>query len=327
MEADNIKEEKIVAITVTYNRTSTLKKCLFALLQQTRTIDEIIIVDNNSNKEEQEILKGLVQEHVHLICLKKNTGGAGGFEAGMKAAVSKFCADWYWLMDDDAYPRPECLANLLAAKERLRNVGFVAPLIYGVDIQKYQLYHHKYLRGLKFNDVPIAQEAEQLLEVNPVDANAFVGPLISRKAVEQVGIADGSLFIYGDDTEYTYRITRKMKGYVIKNAVIDHQDPPLADNYLNPRAWWKEYYSNRNRYFMVRKFQHNPVKKILGYAEVSIPMMTQIGAALIKPKYKGNRKLRLQMLGRAMIDGMGDRRGKTVDPVKYGEMIKQRSLV
>ena len=321
------KRETVVAITVTYNRTVTLKKCLSALQQQTRPVDEIIIVDNNSRQEEAELLKELVhsQKHVHLLCLKENTGGAGGFEAGMRAALEKYQADWYWIMDDDAYPRPDCLANLLEAEEKLKDVGFVTPLIYGIDFQEYQLYHHKYLRGLKLANIPIASKAEQLREINPVDANAFVGPLISKKAVELVGIADGSLFIYGDDTEYTYRITRKLKEYMIRDAVIDHQDPPLSDRYLEPKAWWKEYYSNRNRYFMIREFRRRTMEKILGYGAVTVPMMTQMAAALIKPKYKGNRFLRIQMLLLAVRDGMCNRRGKTIDPVTYGKMIAKRS--
>lgn len=326
MEEVSNRPEKIVAITVTYNRTDTLKKCLSALQKQTRHIDEIIIVDNNSRKEEQDILRQLEQEHVHLIFLKKNTGGAGGFESGMKEAVSRYPADWYWIMDDDAYPRPDCLDNLLAAKEGLKNVGFLAPLIYGIDFQEYQLYHHKCLKGLQLKNVPIASKVEQMKQIHSVEANAFVGPLISNEAVKKVGIADGSFFIYGDDTEYTYRITRQLKGYVIKSAVIDHQDPPLSNNYLEPSAWWKEYYSNRNRYFMVRRFQHRIIKKVLGYVVVTVPMITQLGAALIKPKYKGKRILRLQVLILSVRDGMANRRGKTIDPVEYGEMIMKRGL-
>lgn len=328
MEKNSMDRECVVAITVTYNRTETLKKCLSAISSQTREVDEIIIVDNNSRQEEQEILKRLVRgkEHIHLLLLKENTGGAGGFEAGMRAAVSKYKADWYWIMDDDAYPRPDCLANLLEAKETLGDVGFVAPLIYGVDFQEYQLYHHKYLKGVKLDNVPVASKAEQLKEITPVDANAFVGPLVSKKAVEQVGIADGSLFIYGDDTEYTYRITRQLKGYMIRDAVIDHQDPPLSENYLDPKAWWKEYYSNRNRYFMIRGFQKGVLKRLLGYFAVTIPMVTQLGAALIKPKYRGSRLLRMQMLACAVKDGLGNHRGKTVDPVKYAQMLRERNL-
>ena len=45
--------------------------------------------------------------------------------------------------------------------------------------------------------------------------------------MEELGIADGSLFIYGDDTEYTRRVSKKHNLYLIRDAVIDHQDAPV----------------------------------------------------------------------------------------------------
>lgn len=326
---EEIEKQKVAAITVTYNRTITLRRCLEALLSQTREVDEIIIVDNNSRAEEKEQLKLLAaqKENIHLVMLDDNMGGAGGFEAGMKKA-KEFQPDWYWLMDDDAYPREDCLEVLLKysriLKEKDGQIGFLAPLIYGIDLQEYQLYHHKQIQGITFVNVPTAENVTELSPVTKIEANAFVGPLITKEAVEKFGVADGSLFIYGDDTEYTYRLTRKMNGYLIKNAVIDHQDPPLSANYLEPKAWWKEYYSNRNRYFMVRKFHKNRCKRFLAYIALTIPIVKLMTAALIKPKYKGFRVLRVQMLSRSVLDGMKNQRGKTLDPVKYGKMIQER---
>lgn len=326
MEEINENREIVVAITVTYNRTSTLKRCIDSLLQQTRCIDEIVIVDNNSKPAEQDVLRHLIkgQNHIHLIRLPENSGGAGGFEAGMRNALGKYQADWYWIMDDDAYPRSDCLEKLLEAKNTVDGIGFLAPLIYGVDLQEYQLYHHKYLKGITFKNVPIANSYEQLSDINKVDANAFVGPLISKLAVESVGVADGSLFIYGDDTEYTYRITRQLPGYVIKSAIIEHQDPPLTDNYMEPKAWWKEYYSYRNQYFMIRKFTKRIAYRFWGYCVLTMPLLKMIVAALIKPKYKGYHEFRSRLLLSSIVDGLANHRGKTLNPVEYMNLIAER---
>ena len=45
--------DKIIAVTVTYNSSSFLKRCIGALLKQTYKLDRIIVVDNNSNKQNQ----------------------------------------------------------------------------------------------------------------------------------------------------------------------------------------------------------------------------------------------------------------------------------
>ena len=44
-----MKRHKVVAITVTYNRTCTLEKTLERLSNQIYPVDKIIVVDNNSN--------------------------------------------------------------------------------------------------------------------------------------------------------------------------------------------------------------------------------------------------------------------------------------
>ena len=45
------KKDIVVAITVTYNRTRTLSKCLEALLTQSRPVDKILIVRGTVNGE------------------------------------------------------------------------------------------------------------------------------------------------------------------------------------------------------------------------------------------------------------------------------------
>ena len=323
-----MKLEKITAITVTFNRTVTLKKCIAALLTQNRHVDDIIIVDNHSKLEERAILDEIAasDERIHLHVLPDNVGGAGGFEAGMRLAVEKYSADWYWIMDDDAYPRVDCLEKLLEARAELTamksEIGFLAPLIYGVDLEKYQLYHHKKLCGVALVNKPIVNTYKDLERINPVEANAFVGPLISKEAVHKVGIADGSLFIYGDDTEYTYRITRHFSGFMIRDAVIDHQDPPLVgDNYLEPKGWWKEYYSNRNWMLLVNEFTENKYKRICAKLIIGSKMLRFIIAAAIKPKYAGYRILRIKLLAMALNDGLKNRHGKSIDPLEYNKKL------
>ncbi len=320
---------KITAITVTYNRTETLRRCIRSLLSQSQSVDNILIIDNHSKSEEREILEEFAEtdKRIHLEILPDNRGGAGGFEAGMRLAREKYPADWYWLMDDDAYPRVDCLEKLLAAEKIIRKqnpqeIGFLAPLIYGIDRKKYQLFHHKKLTGLIYRSIPIVRHAEELDEINRLEADAFVGPLISKKAVEKHGVADGSLFIYGDDTEYTYRVTRDMPGYLIKDAVIDHQDAPLLDDNMNAKGWWKEYYGNRNQFFMIRKFKKSRAIRYVAY----FCLMLRLVAIMLKSALKRYHVLRICLLTKAIVDGIGDRRGKQIDPVKYMEYLQDHDI-
>ena len=118
-------KETVCAVVVTYNRKDLLVECLESLLQQTRPLDGIYIIDNASNDGTPGYLKekGFIQElppkesnepwerkfiltyklPIYYVRMHENTGGAGGFYEGVKRAYEKGY-DWLWLMDDDADP-------------------------------------------------------------------------------------------------------------------------------------------------------------------------------------------------------------------------------
>src|SRR3546814_14318364 len=58
----------------------------------------------------------LSRSDLELLALSENTGGAGGFAAGMQA-VAERGAPWVWVMDDDACPYEDALELIYAAAE------------------------------------------------------------------------------------------------------------------------------------------------------------------------------------------------------------------
>lgn len=317
--------DKVIAVTVTYNRVGTLAKTIEALKEQSYKLEKIIVVDNNSNDDHKKKLKDIEKSNdlVHVIWRDDNLGGAGGFHYGVKYALEKYDPDWYWIMDDDAYPTRKCLEELLKEKGNLDNIGFLAPAIYGIDNKEYQMYHHKLISENKVDDITAIEKYEDLNKVTEVEANAFVGPLFSKKAVKAVGIPDKGLFIYGDDTEYTYRVSRKFKGYVIKSAIINHQDPPYQGKVVAPESWWKEYYMFRNRFFFVNEFCENDKQKKESIAVLKREIYRRILASLVKSHYKGFRKLRVRILKQSIKDGLNSNTGKTIDPGTYIKEVKE----
>ena len=317
---------KVVVVTVTFNSSNYLLRLIQSLKNQTYPIYKIIVVDNNSNEEHRNIIKNLKDENGELIdidWLQDNTGGAGGIAAGMKRMQDSYKADWMWIMDDDAFPTENCLEKLLEGANQLDNIGFVAPLIYGVENKRYQLYHHKMFNG---NLIEATRPIKDISDINgkvEIEANAFVGPLFPVSVVNDMGIAKAGLFIYGDDTEFTYRITRKYKGYVIGNAVINHRDPGIAgNNFSNPKAWWKDYYEIRNNVLFIKEFASNNVEKYKYETILLGNIIKKIVKVIIKNEYKGYRSLRIRLLLKAYNDGLHEVYGKTIDPVKYAKYVE-----
>ena len=110
---------KIGAVVVTFNRLEKLKKALAAFEAQTCPPAYLIVVDNGSNDGTAEYLEVWKEENGQAaeVCRRivlpmgENTGGSGGFHAGLKYAMGTPDADWIWVSDDDAYPEPDAFAN------------------------------------------------------------------------------------------------------------------------------------------------------------------------------------------------------------------------
>lgn len=86
---------KVAAVVVTYNRKELLRECLNALLNQTRPLDEIIVIDNASTDGTQEMIAKEFP-YITYVLMSENIGGAGGFHEGMKLAYEKGY-DWIWV--------------------------------------------------------------------------------------------------------------------------------------------------------------------------------------------------------------------------------------
>ena len=314
--------ERVVAITVTYNDYDYLKRALDAMRKQTYPLQKIIVVDNHSSLEAQEKLKTQEDDLVEVLWLPDNTGCAGGMQAGMKYTCEKYSPDWYWLMDSDAFPAPDCLETLLVHKADTDNIGILAPLIFGVERQEYQFYHLKKISKLLYRDLQIYSSYDKIpAGASPIDADAVVGPLVSKKAVDRLGIIDSGFFIYGEDVEYTYRVSRQFDELLVKEAIIYHRDVS-DDGAQIPTAWWKDYYALRNRILFIKEFQKNFLHGALGQGM----FLLRILKALLKnrlSRYNSSLKTyRRGLIFQSVKDGYAGKKGKTIDPVEEKEKVK-----
>lgn len=246
---------KIFAVVVTYNRYNLLKENLRSLLGQAIKIDTIIVVDNASTDG---TLRKLSEDgwtghpSIQVLALPDNTGGAGGFAAGMRHAL-ELGADWLWMMDDDAVPHRSALEKLLAvAVEKTSVYGSLA--VNGDDTSwATTLVSQERKVVNKKCDVPVLAEVQSL---------PFLGFFINKDLVSEIGFPDEGYFIAADDVEYCMRAQHAGHGvYIAGNSLIEH---PKSQRYsfglfgvklicltLPP---WKRYYDTRNRLLIGKKY-------------------------------------------------------------------------
>ena len=273
--------EKVNAVVVTYNRKELLEECLNALLNQSYKLNRIIIIDNASNDGTRQLLKEKYNfTNVDVLTLSKNTGGAGGFYYGTKRAIND--ADWVWEMDDDTIPTPTALEELLKAKEKInRDISFLASTVFGLNGEPMNVPHiderpsengySTWYTGLKDGIVEI-------------ESATLVSLLFNINAIKKIGAPHPYFFIWGDDTEYTLRMTHFYgKAFFVGNSEVIHKrkDGQLI-SVLND--------SNKNRIKMYKMMYRNNLVCVKNYHSKNVFFNTLLGdlkisfKALIKSK-------------------------------------------
>lgn len=190
-------------------------------MSQTRACDRVLVVDNASDDGTAERLAAW-GARITVLRLDRNTGGAGGFSAGVRAAVEGG-ADRVWLMDDDVLPDPQALERLLAAEQALAARGVEAAFLCStVRTPQGALTNVAEVDG-RLNDLGYAAWGEHLdLGLMATRQATFVSLLASRDQLLAHGLPLAPMFIWGDDTEYTLRLSRHRPGFVVGDSRAVH---------------------------------------------------------------------------------------------------------
>ena len=242
----------VVAVVVTYNRLNLLKEAIEALRNQSKPLDKIVVVNNGSTDGTDEWLA--VQQDVE-VKNQENLGGSGGFYTGIRYA-STLRPDWIWIMDDDTICRKTALQELIEKIPLVNTekIGFLCSKGLWVDGSPHLM-----------NLVDIKPVFNKTIPFNKYDQHniliasgcSFVSALINIEAIKSVGLPYKEFYIWGDDQEYTHRITKAgYLGLYCQNSIVVHKTPKNYFAYIvtdSPSNLWKHRYGFRNEFFQVRK--------------------------------------------------------------------------
>lgn len=210
-----LSNRTVLAIVLTHNAPAALRTCLKSIAVQSHAVDGVLIVDNASETPAAEVVRTVklgLMPVPSVVREPVNTGPAGGYARALEIFRNS-TFDLAWVMDDDAYPYPNCLEQLLGQESSSAGATFVFPLWVQADGE---VTRH----------------------------TAWCGLLLSRSIVEEVGLPRADYFWWAEDTEYLmWRIPRA--GYPLHHcdtAVVRHVK--ARSPWGNPP--WKYYYEARN---------------------------------------------------------------------------------
>lgn len=208
-------EKTVTAVIVTFNRKELLIESIKAILAGSTKVDNILVVDNCSTDGTEEYLKknGLLEKIIYRK-LASNIGGAGGFNYGIREAI-KLDSYYIWIMDDDCIAQKDTLTNLLRAADRKNdNFGFLSSQVRWTDGSPCVMNVQR---------TSLSKEIADFNHEQKVVLASFVSLFLKAESVEEVGLPFKEFFIWGDDWEYTYRMSRRFDCYYIPSSKVIHK--------------------------------------------------------------------------------------------------------
>jgi rhamnopyranosyl-N-acetylglucosaminyl-diphospho-decaprenol beta-1,3/1,4-galactofuranosyltransferase len=287
---------RITAVVVTHSRPDLLGKVVGSLQEQTCPLHRIVILDNTTDARTCQRFEN--SPGISIVRSDKNMGGAGGFMLGLKSAQA-LGTDWVWLLDDDAIPRREALAELVG---RLPQLPATTAALCGTVIE----YGNIALMHRRRFDWKFGMEkcvAQQEYRDGPValDIGSFVGFLVSASALEQVGLPDASFFLAYDDTEFSLRLRKAgFSLWLVPSSVVDHMRCSEA-RLRSSEFGSKHYFNIRNRIVVKKAYAQYPRLSACSAAMVGLAMWV-----LCRGRFKTET---FSILKRAISDGYAGRLG------------------
>lgn len=252
-----MKQYTVIAVIVTYNRDELLKILLESVINQTYPFYKIILIDNNNSK----IVREFTKDNFIYYKTNSNLGSSGGFAKGIEIAL-EYNPDCMMLMDDDIYLAPNALENLLKhfdensllQSTRIDNNRNLVEL----TCEKFNL-HNPFINNPREKIIKnVYKNYQNLPEKLVLSDITFEGVLIPTKIIKEIGNIKRELFIFCDDTEFALRAQKfGAKCFLIKDVLVIKQIP-IQERVVD----WKEYFLNRNMYYIYRIYGENIFVKI-----------------------------------------------------------------
>jgi GT2 family glycosyltransferase len=194
-------QDRVAIVVLNWNGWKDTQMCLSSLRQLLYQNYEVIVVDNGSSDDSVARIGSEFSE-VTLVETGENRGFAGGCNLGICHAL-RHRADFVWLLNNDTTVHPEALQHLVAKAKCDGRIGAVGSAIYLADNpQELQAWGGGYVNFW------LGRSRHYLQPIPDKSVEFITGAsvLISRKAIESIGLLDEHFFMYWEDADYCFRL-------------------------------------------------------------------------------------------------------------------------
>jgi GT2 family glycosyltransferase len=258
---------KMQAIIVNYRTAEMTLDAVRALLVALERVPDshVVVVDNDSQDGSYEKLARAARAmggRVTVLASDKNGGFGYGVNVGVRFGLaSRSPADYFYLLNSDAFPDPSAIGELLHVLEREPRAGIAGSYIYGLDGLPHQTAFRfpspiseleRALRlGIASKILSRWRVALPIPETDrEVDWVAGASMMIRRQVFADVGGFDETFFLYFEETDFCLRA--KQAGWTthyVRGSAVAHigsVSTGLKDLRRRMPEYW---FDSRHHYF------------------------------------------------------------------------------
>lgn len=285
----------ISIITVDFNGLELTCALLESLKKNVTEELEIIVVDNGSKNDDAAQIKARYP-YVKAIRSDVNLGFAGGNNLGVREATG----DYLFFINNDTEILDDGIYRLVEAFDRHPEAGVICPKIRFWDGDRHiQFAGYTPMKGIAMKN--------DLIGFNLPDDGSFDTPaespfahgaamMVSRKALEDVGLMPECYFLYFEELDWSLMFTRK--GWKIRYEpvfTVYHKESATTGRESPLRS----YYMQRNRQLFAKRNYTGPMQlmvilyaRYLSGGKRILKALKNGRRDIVKATLKGNRDFR-----------------------------------
>jgi len=267
MTQNNRDRLRLLVVIINYKTPALTCDAVKSLAEQIDpACDKVVVVDNASQDDSVESINDFIDvngwgDWVSVIESDLN----GGFSAGNNLGMQSFDAQYYLLLNSDAYVHGNAVEGLRVAADSNPRVGIIGPRLEWPDgSQQVSCFYNlspanSFLQGAKtgvftklFGFFGSKEVAIPLIQHNIEQPEwlSFACVLLRGEMVKEIGLMDEGYFMYREDNDYCRRaINAGWELEYVDSSHVVHLNKGDSNQSVIKRLP-KYYFKSRSRYFL-----------------------------------------------------------------------------
>ena len=201
---------KLSVIIVNYNVKYHVEQCLDSVLRATEDLEaEVFVVDNHSHDDSVNYLRERFPQ-VNIIDSNHNLG----FARGNNLAIRQASGEYVLLLNPDTFVSEDSIKQVLAFMDTDEKIGGVGVMMHNLDgtkaMESRRALPTPFVSFKKMLGLSYRYYMKHLSWDKPGQIDVMSGAfcMLRRKTLDKVGLLDEDFFMYGEDIDLSYRITK-----------------------------------------------------------------------------------------------------------------------